>query len=715
MKIIQNNPEVLSNSNKESKGVIHATATAYKIMFSGIYEHKVAAIVRELSCNAYDSHVEAGKESVPFTITLPNPLHMYFEIEDYGVGLDDEGVRGVFINMFDSTKTTSNFLVGCMGLGSKTPYSYTDVFTIVARKNGMERTYSAYIGSDGAPTVNLLYEKETAECNGVKISVPVKEDDIHKFKWEAQWVLSFFETPPIVRGDFDFAFTGIVQQLKDRGWVKFVKNDYSFSDLYHIGHWYAVMGGVCYRLNKSTLFEKFMDQGIEHVFGSRYGSETVFIHFDIGELEFAASRETLSNTEYTLNNLNNKIEKILKEFKEKEQQEIDKQENFILALKYLQETHGITRWVLDMFSYRNTPLLDLWAVNRSILQRYDVSKMFENDKGRISRQKYLDLSDIIYMDIGNVVYSEKGKSSVGLIKAAWGVTDKGATLTLKNISKRSVERFLAFTGNSGANIYSLEDIRDKKESVIRKSVSPKVKRKDTEIYAKTYNFTRQYLQPISFIDVSDNADKVYLFTNQDLNYGEVYVNACSFFLNTGIIRQIMKDYAGGKSVVVLQANSRNAKKIEDNNLPLLEDIIVKWWEDNRELLKAEYIKNLISSDKQTVNLVKALNDAGIDLSEWGDLSILSSLNHPTIDFHVKGYVIATMLGLQTMEKDLDAERELMGNIVKHYSDKYPMVCYALKCLNYMHSNTEECINHIVEYIKEKESVTQENPSLRLVA
>ena len=46
----------------------------YSILTDRLYKNKPGAVIRELSCNAYDSHVMAGKEDVPFEIHMPSWL-----------------------------------------------------------------------------------------------------------------------------------------------------------------------------------------------------------------------------------------------------------------------------------------------------------------------------------------------------------------------------------------------------------------------------------------------------------------------------------------------------------------------------------------------------------------------------------------------------------------------------------------------------------------
>lgn len=105
------------------------SAKAFSILSSGIYANKIRAIIRELSCNAYDSHVEAGKKDVPFEVHLPTHFEPYFYVRDYGTGLTHQQVFDVYTTYFESTKTDSNDYIGALGLGSKSPFSYTENFT----------------------------------------------------------------------------------------------------------------------------------------------------------------------------------------------------------------------------------------------------------------------------------------------------------------------------------------------------------------------------------------------------------------------------------------------------------------------------------------------------------------------------------------------------------------------------------------------------------
>ena len=264
---------------------IKTSAKAFEILSSGLYANKIRAIVRELSCNAYDSHVSAGKADIPFDVHLPTTLEPYFSVRDYGIGLAHEQVVNIFTTYFESTKTDSNELIGGLGLGSKAPFSYTSNFTVTAIKNGIRGVYSAFVSDEGVPSIALLSQSETDEINGVEIQFSVENQyDFRKFYEEAERVFEYFATVP--------TFTGYDVTIRKREYE--TKN---VAPGIHIVKGkrqnVAVMGNIAYPIdvpNADKLLKElvvFNDIGLE-------------INFDIGDIEFQASREGLSYTPSTI-------------------------------------------------------------------------------------------------------------------------------------------------------------------------------------------------------------------------------------------------------------------------------------------------------------------------------------------------------------------------------------------------------------------------------
>ena len=202
--IINSAPEniaVLGNVSEVGEFRIKNSAKAFAILSSGLYANKIRAIIRELSCNALDSHIAAGNKETPFDMHLPMPLEPYFAIRDYGTGLTHDQVINIYTTYFESTKTNSNDFIGALGLGSKSPFSYTDNFTVTAIRDGIKGIYSAFINEYGVPSVARMADAETDEPNGVEVKFAVDvRNDYSKFSSEAAEVLAYFPVKPNMTG-----------------------------------------------------------------------------------------------------------------------------------------------------------------------------------------------------------------------------------------------------------------------------------------------------------------------------------------------------------------------------------------------------------------------------------------------------------------------------------------------------------------------------------
>ena len=61
---------------------MEASAHAFDIIADKIYTYKERAVIREISCNAHDAHVEAGNPQ-PFDVHLPTQLEPHICVRDY--------------------------------------------------------------------------------------------------------------------------------------------------------------------------------------------------------------------------------------------------------------------------------------------------------------------------------------------------------------------------------------------------------------------------------------------------------------------------------------------------------------------------------------------------------------------------------------------------------------------------------------------------------
>ena len=280
---------------------IKNSAIAFKILSSGLYSNKFKAILRELGCNAYDSHVEAGCPEKPFTVHLPTRLNPILSIRDYGTGLTHDQIMNLYTTYFESTKSDSNDFVGCMGLGSKSPFSYTKNFTISAIQDGVKGVYSAYIGEQGVPSIIQLSSDVTDEPNGLEVSFPVEDrHDMSQFRHEVADTYKWFMTKPEVTGDsvdipeIEFAQENIIDgvHLQEGGGGYYSKS-------------FAIMGNVAYPIKVPD--GEDLPDGVR----SLYNNNGFICRFEIGELDIAASREELGYDPHTIKSLSDKAEEIM--------------------------------------------------------------------------------------------------------------------------------------------------------------------------------------------------------------------------------------------------------------------------------------------------------------------------------------------------------------------------------------------------------------------
>lgn len=191
------------NNENDKKGFsIKQSKEAFRILSSGVYSDKVLAVIRELSSNALDAHIEAGTQGKPFDVHLPNSFEPWFKIRDYGTGLSNNEILNLYTTYFDSTKASSNDVTGMMGIGSKSPFAYTDQFTVTSYYKGKKSVYSCFITDGGLPQVKpSVLNAATDQPDGLEVYMPVESKDFSEFKEKAKELYRFYIVYPNVTGN----------------------------------------------------------------------------------------------------------------------------------------------------------------------------------------------------------------------------------------------------------------------------------------------------------------------------------------------------------------------------------------------------------------------------------------------------------------------------------------------------------------------------------
>ena len=314
--------EVISDEEGLNASVsLSALPAMFTILSQGFYSRPIDSIVRELTSNCFDSHAEA-KTSEP--VIIENRLDLEnnsynIVFKDVGVGLSPDRIENIYMKWFSSTKRDTNEFIGGFGLGSKSPFSYTDSFFITTWNQGFKYEY-VFSKSTGLPQLISLYgyneieitdktlkEEQKAvgntkfkkipigvpsnEVNGTEIIIPLKtKADLSTFVNSIKQELCYFDS--VYCKGFD-TINNSYSIYKKKSFI--YRPDKQYSSNLHL-----VLGKVSYPID-------FINLGITPI-NLPFG-----LTFEIGEFQVTPNREQVIYSEETIQLIKDKIEVFLKE------------------------------------------------------------------------------------------------------------------------------------------------------------------------------------------------------------------------------------------------------------------------------------------------------------------------------------------------------------------------------------------------------------------
>lgn len=278
-----------------SKAKIKATAKVFSMFEDGTYTNKPVTILRELVANGIDSHIMAGTPNRPVEVKLPTEADPTFSVRDFGIGMAHDFVVGPFMEYANgSTKEGTDEVIGGFGIGSKSPFSYVDQYTLRVVHDSVLSIYTMFKDEDGIPAVGLVAQTTTDEPNGVEVSFPVMENDVDAFRAAAQTALQYFRPLPLVENGTlnapDYTYSGNNWGLRA-----------SAGDLG------IIMGGVRYPVTTASLEYKLQtDPNIGPLL--KYGID---LTLPLGAVAIAMSREGLSYGDKTNKGIREGLEAVV--------------------------------------------------------------------------------------------------------------------------------------------------------------------------------------------------------------------------------------------------------------------------------------------------------------------------------------------------------------------------------------------------------------------
>jgi hypothetical protein len=243
--------------------------------------------------------------------------------------MSSERVYSLYTTYFGSSKAESNTQIGALGLGSKSPFAYTNSFTIETVCDGHKGLYTCYLNNEGLPQIAEVAAFETDEANGTIIRMPVQAEDIITFIHKAVALFWSFEVEPtIVRGKRDYdnikedALGSVDVASEGDGWKLYNKYPRFLSKTSH--SLFIKMGNIVYPVKDKLLAQNNLQNDAAILFLTR---SSFILDCPIGTCDIAPSREEIDYDLDTIAYIHNRAKLIRTSFLQDINDQISKETN----------------------------------------------------------------------------------------------------------------------------------------------------------------------------------------------------------------------------------------------------------------------------------------------------------------------------------------------------------------------------------------------------
>jgi len=297
------------------------------------YSNPSLAVVREITANALDANIEArAKRRVE--VTIPTRMNPNFCVRDFGSGLSQEDVFGLYSKYGKSTKRTSNSYIGAFGIGKFAPLSYGNNFTCVSFHGGKKTSYNVFVDENDDTKIVKLDEVPSNQPTGLSVEVAIGDTDVENFRTICKTFFKFFsdeEMPKFIGIGDDEKFLveyDIVMESEEKSWHIINDNEDYWSKNHHEAH--AFMGRVHYPINTGSIdFDSVCkpdnddDETDAGYLRELCMQDNLYIRFDIGELKLHHSRESLEYNKQTQIAIIDRLRKVRSDIEEIAKKKLD--------------------------------------------------------------------------------------------------------------------------------------------------------------------------------------------------------------------------------------------------------------------------------------------------------------------------------------------------------------------------------------------------------
>ncbi len=285
------------------------------------YSNTRLAVVREISANALDANLEANS-SRKIEVKLPTSMNPTFSVRDFGGGLSEEDVFGLYSKYGKSTKRDSNNYIGAFGIGKFAPLSYGDNFTCVSYHGGEKASYNVFVNEDDDTKIVQLHKEPSNEPNGLSIEVAVSEGDISEFTTIVQKFFKFFsdeEMPKFIGAEDDFIKNEekILESKNNEWFILQSTNDYYSRHESHV-----IMGRVAYPIDRHAInVENFIKDNDKNdqtasIINNILAMDGFYLRVPLGSVKLHHSRESLEYNKNTQQKIVSSLIRAVREIQE---------------------------------------------------------------------------------------------------------------------------------------------------------------------------------------------------------------------------------------------------------------------------------------------------------------------------------------------------------------------------------------------------------------
>ena len=282
-------------------------AAFFHLLSSTLYKNSTLAMVREVICNAWDAHIEAGKADTPIHVDITPD---YFIVRDFGKAIPHDMIGPIYAIYGESTKKKDSRQTGGFGLGCKSPFSYTDHFEVTSCHEGTKTIYNmsrSSMKAEGKPQISTILSTKTEET-GLTVKIPIRREDQNKLREYIYSVAFGGDIKVLLNGKENLRRLGLDES--DVGFALVAFGSFEHQILRSVGHLWILIryGNVVYPLEPSEEYSNLYQELKQYLHLIR---RSIVIQAKPDSISIVPSREHLGMSDLTIRSVRSLLAGVL--------------------------------------------------------------------------------------------------------------------------------------------------------------------------------------------------------------------------------------------------------------------------------------------------------------------------------------------------------------------------------------------------------------------